>query len=455
MQEESNLISCNTSSIASPNDASRFLTGKGTSLNCFDIFQCLFKILLNSDENPYTRALAAIRRTNKNPFTFNPDVVDTATFGTHIIGLFLGESVQERLARQRFESYHQYIFEEAKLAEMAYSQYLVHRKSLIIDFSEQAMQLQRWGLTHILPFFRMQAWLRISRTLLLEDIAKLSKIMLSERLFVVREAIDLSSVTGLANKQSFLSSRLDDYCSLPEVFTLNSPEMQLFQFRLKKMDKMCHISLRKFKLMLPEVEVKPISERREVLIRLLTKYRSLNESMYPEGIETMSWEEFTSWYQQHHRDMMDLEKGFGNFVEDDREKEGRLFRRWCTLANSGDDREIIGAERVTDIDAEREARENADSSISPSSSTSSLIGTSSSLNSPEREKVKTAERSPIKSVAPHIKLKLSPRTISAFTKYFSRQVIAVKYKCPVDLIDTLVSITECIVFRRITAVTFR
>jgi DNA-binding MarR family transcriptional regulator len=364
--------------------------------------------------------------------------------GAHIIGLFSGETAQERLARQRFEAYKNFIFEEAKLSEMASNQHNVHRKSLIIDFSEQAIQLQRWGLTHILPFFRMQAWLRISRTLILEEIASLSRASLMDRVDVVSEAIQLSSVSGLANKHSFLSSRLDEVCRMPEDLASCTPELMSLQYRLQKMDKMCQITLRKFKIMLPEVEAKSTSERRDILIRILTKYRALNECMYPEGIDIMSWDEFTSWYQQHHRDMRDLERGFGNFVEDDREKEGRLFRRWCTLANtnSGDNMELIGAERVVDKDAEEDLKEGL------------FHGGSASDDTPACEKI-GIDGSPSKASALAMKLKLSPRTISAFTKYFSKQVMAVKYKCPQDLIDTLVAITESIVFRRITAVTFR
>lgn len=361
------------------------------------------------------------------------------SLGSHIIGLFSGETPQERLARQRFEAYKNYILEEAKIAEIATTQHNVHRKSLIIDFSEQATQLQRWGLTHVLPFFRIQAWVRISRTLILEEIASLSRTYLMERADAVSEAIQMSSIAGLANKQSFLSSRLDNSCLMPDVLISSAPEIMSLQYRLLKMDNICQVTLRKFKLMLPEVEAKSHTERRDILIRILSKYKTLNENIYPEGIDTMTWDEFTAWYQQHHRDMRDLERGFGNFVEDDREKEGRLFRRWCTLANtsSGDDIELIGAERVVDKDAEEERREG--------------LVHSTHESSPQRLK-SGAEGSPPKAL---MKLKLSPRTISAFTKYFSKQVMVAKYKCPADLVDTLVSITESIVFRRITAVTFR
>ena len=47
--------------------------------------------------------------------------------------------------------------------------------------------------------------------------------------------------------------------------------------------------------------------------------------------ESLGWPEFCDWYALRHQEMAELEREFGNFVEDEREREGRLFRRWCTL----------------------------------------------------------------------------------------------------------------------------
>ena len=111
------------------------------------------------------------------------------------------------------------------------------------------MQLQRWGLTHILPFFRMQAWLRISRCLLLEEITSTCSSLLKERVEIVAEAMSLSLVDGIVDKHSFLTSRLDDMCVSPDVFTSEPEKMVQLKYRLGKMDKLCQTTLRKFKIM--------------------------------------------------------------------------------------------------------------------------------------------------------------------------------------------------------------
>ena len=74
--------------------------------------------------------------------------------------------------------------------------------------------------------------------------------------------------------------------------------MVKLKYRLGKMDKLCQTSLRKFKIMLPELEAKDLSERKEVLIRILTRYKSLIETEYPDAMDTISWDEFTEWHQQ-------------------------------------------------------------------------------------------------------------------------------------------------------------
>ena len=419
---------------------------------------------------------------------------NTPTIADAFTGFFTGETPMERYAKQRFTSYRNFIEEECKITDLSNRHHRLHRCTLILEFSDQAMQLQRWGLTHILPFFRMQAWLRISRCFLLEEITSSCSSLLKERVEIVSEAMDLSLVDGIVDKYAFLTSRLDDMCVPPDIFTYEPEIMVQLKYRLGKMDKLCQMTLRKFKIMLPELESKEISERKEVLIRILARYKALTEIEYPDAMDTMSWDEFTEWYQQKHRDLMDLERGYGNFVEDDREKEGRLFRRWCTLANSGDEQDEqdehkdhladgnetrsptdtgIGSDEVGNVDnasASVQTEESSTKSCAGSTDGNNFIGNAGNdtefaeLSSPSHEKMSgitaTSESGSQSKVAggrnkPAVKLKLSPRTITAFTKYFSKQVMAPKYKCPPELIDTLVKITENIVFRRINSVTLK
>jgi len=202
---------------------------------------------------------------------------------------------------------------------------------------------------------------------------------------------------------------------------------------------------------------------------MIYRYKSLVESIYPDNVDTISWDEFCVWYQQRHRDLMDLERGFGNFVEDDREKEGRLFRRWCSLANSVDDKQDEAATTTSSIDETIASIASIASNQRSPDKYNTKVETdflnvpqdrnnlsapkrpASLQNSPSRDNL----NHPIKNKSHRVKLELTPRTIMAFTKYFAKQILATKYKCSADLINTLLLITESLIFRKIHLVTLR
>ena len=87
---------------------------------------------------------------------------------------------------------------------------------------------------------------------------------------------DLSSISGILDKHAFLTSRLEEYCVSPEVFISEAAAIQIMNNRLIKMDKLCQLTLRRFKIMLPELEPKSISERKEILNRILTRLFTLS-----------------------------------------------------------------------------------------------------------------------------------------------------------------------------------
>lgn len=78
--------------------------------------------------------------------------------------------------------------------------------------------------------------------------------------------------SGIIDKHAFLTSRLESLCLPPETFLAADLYMQEKSYWLGKMDKLCQMTLRKFKIMLPELEPKSGSERREIISRILTKY---------------------------------------------------------------------------------------------------------------------------------------------------------------------------------------
>jgi hypothetical protein len=106
---------------------------------------------------------------------------------------------------------------------------------------------------------------------------------------------------------------------------------------------------------LPELEPKSFEQRRLDLAKILNDYQKLVNTSLPGNLEdTMTWDEFCQWYclylswsvgdilmcslpcrySDRQTEVSKLEKSFASLVEDEREREGRLFRRWCTLALS-------------------------------------------------------------------------------------------------------------------------
>jgi len=84
------------------------------------------------------------------------------------------ESENERKTRLKLDLYRKQMAEEVGVFEKLERFHTSHVLSLIDEFEGQEIQLQKWGLLDILPAFRMQAWSRVSRALLLENMAKTS-----------------------------------------------------------------------------------------------------------------------------------------------------------------------------------------------------------------------------------------------------------------------------------------
>ena len=59
-------------------------------------------------------------------------------------------------------------------------------------------------------------------------------------------------------------------------------------------------------------------------------YQALHAHTVPESFETkVSWEEFCEFQATRASALRDLESLYADYIEDEREREGRLFRRWC------------------------------------------------------------------------------------------------------------------------------
>jgi hypothetical protein len=152
---------------------------------------------------------------------------------------------------------------------------------------------------------------------------------------------------------------------------------------LAQMDVVCNASLRTFQSLLPEVQSRTFSQRRIVLLRILNKYsqlylkegpslekdssEDLTQDPYPSKVVKHSsdhtdaiksdcfatapatafrpadsasddlcvkWEQYSAWYSERCYALLEIEKEFSSFIEDEREKEGRLLKKWFALSTT-------------------------------------------------------------------------------------------------------------------------
>ena len=160
----------------------------------------------------------------------------------------------------------------------------------------------------------------------------------------------------------------------------------------------------------------------------------------PEGFETkVSWDQFCEFHAKRTAAVRELESLYGDYIEDEREREGRLFRRWCSLVLEGtkrsrqnsrsDDHPGGGLEQKAVSDVFKGSKE------APAASTDR-----SHTLSPEDLGLDRANQ------ANPTAEKMSAKSIVAFVSYFTVNVIADKYNIGADSRDALNLLTEALVY---------
>lgn len=88
-------------------------------------------------------------------------------------------------------------------------------------------------------------------------------------------------------------------------------------------------------MLLSELDITPRAgkPRRLTLITLLQQVRNYQDVNVQAGQQASDWVQFLCWYQKANSQFQEFEARFVRFIEDEREKEGRLFNRWVALAD--------------------------------------------------------------------------------------------------------------------------
>jgi hypothetical protein len=230
--------------------------------------------------------------------------------------------------------------------------------------------------------------------------------ILSQSISANNDKNDSKTALLIGNSQSEIGRICRPVAEVVEMNgTFSSMSVMLLQ-----MDAVCSASLRTFQSLLPEVQTRTTAQRRVILLDILTRYSHLyltdeptsltygthsnsdkitpkkdvkNKDVSRYGIEREDkpdgWIRYSKWYSERKAAMLEIEKEFGGFVEDEREKEGRLLKKWLSLSDP-----ILSPSSSSSSSSSSlrlpVARQTPSSSSSSSSSSSNSNSNSSSDN---------------------------------------------------------------------------
>jgi hypothetical protein len=373
--------------------------------------------------------------------------------------MFSGESKEVSSVKKRLRRYKLALQAELLLVQKVILMHTQHKDELLSNLREQELQLKRWALTHLYRTFHLQAWLRASRCELMITMAKQIEKLLEAKAADVQAASDKISREAKESKNyslppPFDSANIDKYCLSPEGISEADTHYQALQVRLHTIDKLCHRSLQRFRTKLPELESKTPNQRAAQLTNILAAYSAILANTEPKtkSEESLTWDAFIMWSVKRQSDQSDLEREYLSFVEDERETEGRLFRRWCILMNP----QVIEAEmNVLAVKAVGFGAigngPTGPSAIDRHSVVDShgLPGAAMAPNAGVTSSIPPSNASALPAPTGKQDMVLSPRTVIAFIRYFARDVIGKLYNIPVlsELEDALYVLTEQLIYR--------
>lgn len=280
----------------------------------------------------------------------NTKNLDTARFSPKVaisvkdnLGrLFSRESGEVTLMKKKLGRYITALQSEITLVQKSITVHTQHMAESAINLKDQELQLKRWALGHLFRNFQLQAWLRHARCEFVVFIVKYILNSLQKK--VDDAAIILRHVSNKKIEQAdvvpsipppYDMATIDNYCLASEPMLMAEARFVEMHTRLLLLDKLCHRSLHKFRTKLPDLESKQQQDRMDLLHSLLSRYSAHMKNSQPLVKENdhLTWDNFIIWSMKRQNEQAELEKEYFGLVEDERETEGRLFRRWCILMN--------------------------------------------------------------------------------------------------------------------------
>lgn len=191
------------------------------------------------------------------------------------------------------------------------------------EYDKQERQLISWGLKAALPKFHMQAWYRMERCRIYENLSTEIANNISSK--HQRISLYLQQFEESKNRrEKFSLAEVEEICPLPEQFILRDSSVLHLQERLRRMDLLCSSATRSFVALEPEFAWKNQHDRKEQFYRILQRYQELPKYEELENIESsLSWVSFVNWMSDRNVKLRKTEQDFFDFIEDEREVEGR------------------------------------------------------------------------------------------------------------------------------------
>jgi len=265
-----------------------------------------------------------------------------------------------------------------------------------------------------------------------------------------KAAVYLRTFEETANRRSKYSvQEAETFCVLPDSLISYDDRLRAMAMRVKRLDDLCATRSRRLADHESAYASKSVQVRRKVLLDILDKFFGIpSAESVVAGIEgcSMSWVQYNDWYSARRAAMVACVDELSDFVEDSRQKEGRLFNRWCRSVFQYDEqRRTTGHGR--EVDSNPVPVQDTDSNCATSMDQQSPDDNGPTINNDPSVYEPSTTTSSQQGSDGVVTLPTTPLTVKAFTRYFASDVLEKQYDVPKELADALLSLVEMLFFR--------
>jgi hypothetical protein len=313
------------------------------------------------------------------------------------------------------------------------------------EFDKQERQLIAWGLKGAIQKFHMQAWFRLERCKLQEKLTiEIEHVITQRQSKSIEYLQQFEDFPSSERKEKFPVKGAEEFCQTPEaLILLDSSVLSLYE-RLKKLDLLCTYATRQFLLLEPEFAWKDTKKRSKILHTILNNYNLLPKINDLVNIEEdLPWEQFCTWCAVRTHKLRGVEQDYSDFIEDQRELEGRLFFRWHSS--------VMLTIKTNDLTSSSTSNNTGNSLTG--GGTSGGTATETSYSNSNNGIITGIDPEQLKSRP--TALRVTPASIKAFIRYFATEIIGIKYEIPKDCITAAIALTESLFYRRLSSYVFR